>query len=515
MTYNKNSVKTTLQIVGGGNDSSFSNTKQYTEETATKFYVNAADGFTDLIAFSPDDDSPTKTATATGAPKAFCIYNSGKTALEIQFQSAGWAADNSQATNTMFLSTILGAGEMFFSNNMRLIEYADGTSGAMGTSTSLATATSKVVVFDATHSKGAAISGMITDTEDAADATTIVLDAGGNKLREGDYLFFDTSTSDAMKVVSVTSDTSIEVERGVLGYTAQVIPNDTQVYAYAGNLLHDKGTEDDSGTNIRTDGLGRFKGQLLGASGAYPRGTGATNVAGGIVPGSVSIQFAEHGAYQNLGISISPSDSTGLAVSTEYKFNLTTSLGATTNIAFTTDSSDISWAKVVTLINQSFVDSNYDYKVEIINGDVRFSHKKILSRDTLVVADPSAGTEPWNVGNVPDTAAHETGIVTKFPNATITDVQSGKRTKNTKSMLIDDGNGNLIGDVGSGTIDYDTGIIDITGPYRSEFKTSFAFGSAHSGIPTRASNLENMVSIVAGRSMNPLQNGEITIICYS
>ena len=82
-------------------------------------------------------------------------------------------------------------------------------------------------------------------------------------------------------------------------------------------------------------------------------------------------------------------------------------------------------------------------------------------------------------------------------------------------MLVDDGNGNLIGDVGSGTIDYDTGIVDFTASYRAEFKTSFAYGSAHAGIPTRASNLENMVSIVAGRSMNSLKNGEITIICYS
>ena len=84
-------------------------------------------------------------------------------------------------------------------------------------------------------------------------------------------------------------------------------------------------------------------------------------------------------------------------------------------------------------------------------------------------------------------------------------------------MLIDDGNGNLVSldGTGSGTINYDTGVIDITGPYRSEFKTSFAYGSAHAGIPTRANNLENMVSIVAGRSMNPLKNGEITIICYS
>ncbi len=82
-------------------------------------------------------------------------------------------------------------------------------------------------------------------------------------------------------------------------------------------------------------------------------------------------------------------------------------------------------------------------------------------------------------------------------------------------MLVDDGNGNLVGDIGSGTIDYDTGIVDFTASYRAEFKTSFAYGSAHAGIPTRASNLENMVKLVAGRSMNPLKNGEITIVCYS
>ena len=82
-------------------------------------------------------------------------------------------------------------------------------------------------------------------------------------------------------------------------------------------------------------------------------------------------------------------------------------------------------------------------------------------------------------------------------------------------MLIDDGNGNLLGSVGSGTIDYDSGIIDMRGLYRAEFKTSFAYGSAHAGIPTRASNVSNMVKLIAARSCNPLKNGEITLICYS
>jgi hypothetical protein len=154
--------------------------------------------------------------------------------------------------------------------------------------------------------------------------------------------------------------------------------------------------------------------------------------------------------------------------------------------------------------------------VEIFNGDVRFSALKQLDGDSItLVDDADSSNELWGVGNVPDTAAHESPVKTRFPKSTITDVLSGKKVKNTKNMLIDDGNGNLIGDVGRGTIDYDTGIIDIIGPYRSEFKTAFAYASAHSGIPTRASNMSNMVKLIAARSMNAHTNGEVTIVSYS
>ena len=205
-----------------------------------------------------------------------------------------------------------------------------------------------------------------------------------------------------------------------------------------------------------------------------------------------------------------------MTASTNYAFRITDSLGTTSDIEFTTDSSDVSWGKVISQINTAFKDADLDYKCSFINGDVRFSALKWLDGDSItLVDDADSSNEPWGVGNVPDTAAHESPVVTRWPAEKVTDTKSGKRIKNTQNMLVDNGNGVLSGDIGSAIINYDTAVVTMNGPYRSEFKTSFAYGSAHSGIPTRASNLENMVSIVAGRSMNSLKNGEITIICYS
>ena len=509
-------VKTTLTIAGE-NTNSFSNSKNYTEEVVTKFYVDASDAFTDLIAFSPDDESPTKTATSTAAPQSFCIYNSGVAGVEIQIQNTTWAngSPDTNGSEAVFNSMLLGAGDFFFSNNLRLIQYDEDTSSALGGVTSLALASGKVsTALTATVARGGLVG--IIDTEDSATDTAIVIDDGALRFREGDYLYVDATTDDVLRVVSVESDTAFTAERGVLGYTAQILQNNSNVYMYAGSHLHDKGTEDDSGVNIRTDKQGRFKGMLLADSGVEPRGTAQTSVAGGIVAGSVSIQFPEHGGYQNLGVSIASSDSTGLTVSTAYAFRITDSLGTTSDIEFTTDSSDVSWGKVISLINTAFNDANLDYTCGIVNGDVRFSAKKLLDGDSItLVDDADSSNEPWGVGNVPDTAAHESPVKTRWPNTTVTDVQSGKKVKNTKNMLIDDGNGRLIGDVGSGTIDYDSGIIDISGLYRAEFKTSFDFASAHAGIPTRAAALANMVGTIAARSTNSLKNAELTLVCYS
>ena len=510
-------VKTTLTITGE-NTNSFSNSRGYTEEVVSKFYVDNTDTFTDLIQFSPDDESPTKTATTTAAPKAFCLYNSGSTGLEIQMQTTKWthAAPDTVSDEEEYNSMLLGAGEMFFSNNLRIIQTSAENSAGEGGTSALALASDKVsTALTSSVARGGAI-GAAIDGEDSSSATSIAVDDAAEKFRAGDYIYVDATTDDVFRVVTVDSATTMTVERDVLGYAAQTLQNASNIYMFAGSHLHDKGTEDDSGVNIRTDKQGRFKGQLLGDSGTVPRGTSTTAVAGGIVAGSVAIQFPEHGGYQNLGISIASSDSTGLVVSTTYAFRITDSLGTTSDIEFTTDSSDVSWGKVISLINTAFKDGGLDYTCAIVNADVRFSAKKWINGDSILLADDAdSSNEPWGVGNVPDTAAHEKPVKTRFPRPTITDVKSGKKVKNTKNMLIDDGNGNLIGDFGSGTIDYDSGIIDIVGLYRAEFKTAFSFASAHAGIPTRASTLSNMVKLIAGRSTNAYKNGELTVICYS
>ena len=510
-------VKTTLRVEAEETISSFSNTKKYAEEKVTKYVLDegVASEFYEMHSFSPS----AKSANSSAAPKAFCIYNHGTTGAEIQFKTSAWtaAAPDSAGSidETSYMTFLLGAGEMFFSNQLRLINYTENESACLGDTSALALATGKVsTALGASSARGGDTAANI-DGEDNASATAIAVDNFAEKFRAGDYVFFDLSTDDVFRIVSVDSATALTVERGVLGYTAQTLTAGADLYMYAGSHLHNKGTEDDVGVNIRTDANGRFKGMLLGDSGEVPRGSTEGTSSRGIVAGSLAIQFPLHGGYQNLGVNVSTTDSTGLAVSTEYKFNLTTSLVTTTNIAFTTDSSDVSWGKVISLINKSFLDSNLDYEVGIVEGDVRFSHKKLLDGDSVTLADPSSGTEPWNVGNVPDTSAHEAPVKTRFPDATITDVKSGKKVKNTQNMLIDDGNGNLIGDVGSGTCDYDSAIVDFKGPYRAEFKTAFNYGSAHSGIPTREANNSNMVGKISGRSTNSKKNAELTLIIYS
>ena len=132
-----------------------------------------------------------------------------------------------------------------------------------------------------------------------------------------------------------------------------------------------------------------------------------------------------------------------------------------------------------------------------------------------LVDDADSSNEPWAVGNVPDTAAHESPVQTKYPAAEIVDIKSGKKVKNTRSMLVDDGNGRLIGDVGGGTIDYESGVVSFTGPFRAEFKVAFSYGSAHAGVPNRSTANANMVKAILGRSTNRYKDSQLTLVVYS
>ena len=79
-------------------------------------------------------------------------------------------------------------------------------------------------------------------------------------------------------------------------------------------------------------------------------------------------------------------------------------------------------------------------------------------------------------------------------------------------MFYDDGHGNISGTC-SGTINYETGAIDITGcPPNAMFVVSANYGSAHSGGELYSNTGGNTISVIRGRSVNSKVNSSVEII---
>ena len=86
-------------------------------------------------------------------------------------------------------------------------------------------------------------------------------------------------------------------------------------------------------------------------------------------------------------------------------------------------------------------------------------------------------------------------------------------TKNEAAFAYDDGKGNILG-AATGTINYETGALDFTGPANAEFAASFNYDSAHSG-GLRADGLkENTIINIEARSMNSKVNAEVELLGF-
>ena len=86
---------------------------------------------------------------------------------------------------------------------------------------------------------------------------------------------------------------------------------------------------------------------------------------------------------------------------------------------------------------------------------------------------------------------------------------------NDSAFIFDDGNGNLIG-AGTGTINYETGAVDFTGPANAEFVISATYLSAHSGgTNISTTNGKNHLTSVGARSTNQKLNAKIKVIAIN
>ena len=546
-------------------DCSYSDT--YTEIFVNDFEVTNSDAFIQLAS-----GTRTKGLGKIASAKALIVKNTGNICAEIIITAMDWknssSVDVSNAvdvggggsTYLRSYSMLLPAERFVFLPNSRMLSYSSGDDG--GTDLIYESAANapvgavsiepkdinsgneykQVKVISGTTYGGGA--GVLVNDADGMTAveTTLVVD-DGDWFNAGDLLFM--GNSEIIEVISVSTHT-LTIKRGLLGTDAAAIADDATVSYFFGNeyLPYNTG-------KCQTDANGRFK--QRGAFFGYARTADAK--VDGLVAGSVSIgPFYTEGGYLDFGLSgLTANAKTGLAASTTYTFHIVVDefsangfdgVSTETAIAFTTDSSDTTWAgssnavlpKIQAVFDEQFYTTSSGLKgkkvtIGLVNGDVRITSHSNHS-DTIVGIGNVSGTTPFAVGafpplasSVPDVLGQEVGGGTtddivygpasSLAPEEIEDRATGNSTINKKAFILDDGNGNLLYmDRKVGWIDYEKGHCEWFVPSlpNAEFKIDAESHSAHSGGTKYIANGYNTIQEIKARSVNNKDNAKIQII---
>ena len=474
----------------------------------------------DLINYNRDIANDTMVA-----PKAILVENTGSVGCELLFSTAEWTTDadntaDSMSDATHYLAMLLPAGECVYLPNNRLI----GTSGAVGGGMGV------LVDNQAPNSNEYTDSGADVDTAtDGAIAsgtttTTLYLEDGHSKyFKVGDLIRLENEICEVTAVGTGAdlANSTLTIVRGLYGSTAATHADDVAVRFPFFNMHHDfddtsyNGGGNGSATVAKTNASGLFR-----AMNFFGYARTADTVCDGLVAGSVAIKFYNHG-YQEFGLSgITSSTKTGLAVSTTYTFALTVSGGSSDDVAFTTDSSDVTFgnviAKIQSAINDKFTAGtnlkNKKATIAIVNGDVRITDSSRLSTGAILMAAPSSGATPFGVGIIPAVGVLEAAVAAKLPDDTIYDPLTYASRKNAGAFLTDNGKGQLSGAGGTGTINYETGEINLNAYPNAEFVVSANTKAAHSGgVESSATTINGVVTLEA-RSCNAKADTDIRVI---
>ena len=225
--------------------------------------------------------------------------------------------------------------------------------------------------------------------------------------------------------------------------------------------------------------------------------------------------------FQEFGLSgISPSTKSGLTASTTYTFSLKISGGSADDVAFTTDSSDLTFGNIIPKIQSAINDKftagtnlkNKKATIGIINGDIRITDSSRLSTGAILMAAPSSGTTPFGVGIVPAVGVLEAAVAAKLPDDVIYDPITYTTSKNSAVFMTDNGKGGLSGAGGAGSIRYETGEINFTAYPNAEFVVSANTEAAHAGGVENSATTMNGVVTLEARSCNQKVDTDIRII---
>ena len=447
--------------------------------------------------------------------KALMIRNAGNVSVEIVFKAEEWA-DASPDTNggVSHQSFLIPSNDFLYLPNLRQLNYETATTSAANGETLDNQVPDSNMYVDSTADLDHATSATMGSD---ATHTTLNLEDGHSKFfKVGDLIRIENEICEVTAVGTGAdlANSTCTIVRGLYGSTAATHADDVAIRFPFFNAYADF----DKYSTAQTDGSGRYKAMnLLGY------GRKGDKVADGFVAGSISGKFYNSG-YQELGMSgITASTESGLAASTAYAFDIAVDGGSDYTLSFTTSTntkfggSDGVLRKIQDALNAGYYASGNllekNVTVGLVNGDIRFTSGQYLSTSAISISAPASGTTPFGVGRfVMAVGAIEQAVPAKLPDDVIYDKKTNQSVPNVGVFFYDDGHGNISGAC-NGTINYETGAIDITGcPPNAHFVISAAYGSAHSGGEEYGATFGNTVGSILGRSVNPKVNSIVEII---
>ena len=480
---------------------------QYTEVYQNINKVDNTDGFITLASLSKTN------ASALKGSKLLVIKNNSPVGVELQFHINEFndSSNIDQYTEDLRITQLLGAEEYMVIPNQYMVGYAADASAAN------AKTIDNKGGFDINSGNLYAVAttpaGNIL-VDDASGINSTVTTVGvddGDFFRVGDLL----RLGDEIIEVTAISTNTLTIRRGLYGSTAASHADDAVIRMPFFNAY----SNFDKYTHTQTNESGKCKIHNLfgyGRSRTYPTG---------IVKGSFAMKFYNNG-YQELGLSgITPNTESGLAASTAYAFNITVDGGSTfTNLSFTTDASNTKFggnngvlSKIQSALDTQFYTSGNLFEkgvtVSIVNGDIRFTSTNRTRVSAILLAAPGSGTTPFGVGRIPAIGDIESAVEALLPDDTVFDNTNFVESNNLSVFAYDDAKGNIVGSA-TGTINYETGMLDFTGPANAEFVASFNYDSAHSGGLNASSNQENGIITISARSVNSKINAEVELLGF-
>ena len=524
-------LKQELKITTPLESFTFNNTEPYNEVFTVRKAVDNIDTFMTLWTGS-------KTSGTYGYDdvKAIVIRNTSRSPVEVQIKAEGYEGSTSATLDTRsasrYMSFMLRGNEYIYLPGIRMVGYdADESAANAGVIDN-----KRGYEINAGKLYGDTGTNLGAHLENTETQVTV---GDTDFFRVGDLIQLGTTTGttatniEIMRVTEITNATVMQVDRQLFGSilgdkdaqtTGHVSGADVFFPWFNTTNKYNKYHDDANALGkVQTDDNGRYT-----ATNLFGTGRNATEACTGIVPGSLALKFYTRG-YQELGLSgISAATDTGLTAGTAYQFTIAVDGGSAYDVDITIDSSNTKFGgtnglipKLNSIFNTQFSTSGsnlFEKRVScsIVNGDLRFTSGSRTSASAVSLGDSSGGdTDIWGVGRIPAVANVETAVSAKLPNDTVFDRAGMVTLPNVGIFSFDDGHGNITGGEASGTINYETGAISLSGPRNAEFAASFVHDSAHSGGNHFGSNTQNCINEIGARSINSKVNPTVEIIGFN